>query len=130
MWTVSLHLEHLFLSWYAPFVSNFFFCCACGLWLSLPWFLQLICLGFQSGLLFLYLPAGNSVCWCLNRLICIACGSPATCFIWCAAALELPNFLASCCTLLTVNFSRSTLPSLMVLEMNSSSLRKNQKISL
>ena len=50
--------------------------------------------------------------WCLSRLICTACGSPATCFIWCVVALELSNFLVSCCTLLAGNFSRSMLPSL------------------
>ena len=84
----------------------------------------------MGGLFFLYLPAGNSVCWCLRRFICTACGSPATYLIWHAVALEFSRFLASCLTLLAGNFSRSTLPSLMVLETNSSSLRKNQKMSL
>ena len=45
-------------------------------------------------------------------------------------AFELSSFLASCCTLLAGNFSKSTLPSLMVLDTNSSSLRKNQNMSL
>ena len=83
--------------------------------------------GLPKWSFFLYLLAGNSVHWCLSKLICAACGSPATCFIWCVVALELSNFLASCCTLLAGNFSRSTLPSLMVLETDSSSLRKKNK---
>ena len=130
MCTESPHLEHLDLSLCTPFVSNLFLVCACKWYPSLPWHLWFDCLGFMGGLFFLYFPAGNSVCWCLRRLICAACGSPATCLIWCTVALELSSFLASCLTLLAGIFSRSTLPSLMVFETNSSSLKKNQKMSL
>ena len=49
--------------------------------------------------------------------------------IWFTVALELSIFLASCLTLLSGNFSRSTLLSFMVLDTNSSSCRKNQKMS-
>ena len=68
--------------------------------------------------------------WCLIRLICAACASPATCLIWHAVALELSILFASCLTLLAGNMSKSTFPSLMVLKTNSSSCRKNQKMSL
>ena len=74
-------------------------------------------------------PAEIFVCWCLIKLICTACESPATCLIWHAVALELSIFFASCLTLLAWNFSRSTLLSFMVLDTNSSSCRKNQKMS-
>ena len=56
-----------------------------------------------------------------ERLICAACGSPATCLIC--------LFLASWCTLLVKNVSRSKLPSLIVWDTNSSSFKKNQNIS-
>ena len=82
------------------------------------------------GFLFLYLPFGSSVHWCLIRWIWVACISPATCLIYLAVALELSYFFASWYTLLAGNLSRSLLPSFMVLETNSSSLRKNQNISL
>ena len=78
----------------------------------------------------MYFPAGNSVHWCLSRLICITCGSPTTCFMWCTVALELSILFASWHTLFVVNLSKSTHPSLMVFETNSSSCRKNQKMSL
>ena len=68
--------------------------------------------------------------WCLSRLICAVCWSPATCFIWHAVVLELSILFASCHTLLAGNLSKSMLPSLMILDTNSSSCRKNQKISL
>ena len=69
------------------------------------------------------------MCWWPIRLICAACGSPAACLICLALALELSIFLASCHTLLARNFSRSTLPSLISLDTNSSSFIKNQNIS-
>ena len=62
-------------------------------------------------------------------LICATCWSPATCLMCLALALELSIFLESWCTLLAGNFSRSTLPSLMVLDKKSSSFIKNQNIS-
>ena len=45
-------------------------------------------------------------------------------------AFELSSFFTSCHTLLAGNFSKSTLPSLMVLDTNSLSRRKNQNMSL
>ena len=45
-------------------------------------------------------------------------------------ALELSIFFASCHTLLAGNLSKSTLPSLIVLDTNPSPHRKNQKMSL
>ena len=68
--------------------------------------------------------------WHLRRLICAACGSPATCLIWHAVALKLSILFASYHTLLAGNLSKSTSPSLMVLDTNSSSHRKKQKMSL
>ena len=68
--------------------------------------------------------------WCLRRLICAACGSHAACLIWHAVALELSIIFASWCTWLAGNLSKSTLLPLIVLDTNSSSGRKNQKISL
>ena len=47
-----------------------------------------------------------------------------------ALDLDDSRFLASCLTLLARNFSRSMLESLIASETNSSSLRKNQTISL
>ena len=79
---------------------------------------------------FLYLPFDSSVHWCLMRWIWVACISLATCFICLAMAFELSYFFASWHTLLAGNLSRSTLPSFMVLETNSSSCRKNQNMSL
>ena len=69
-------------------------------------------------------------CWCLRRSICAACGSPATCLMWHAVALELSMRFASCHTLLAGNLSKSTLPLVIVLDTNSSSHRKNKKMSL
>ena len=47
----------------------------------------------------------------------------------CTVAFELSNFFANCQTLLAGNLSRSTLPSVMVLDMKSSSCKKNLKMS-
>ena len=56
---------------------------------------------------------------------------PCHLFYMACGGLTLSNFLASCHTLLSGNFSRLTLPSLMALETNSSSFRKKkQKMSL
>ena len=65
--------------------------------------------------------AGRSVCWCCIRLVC------ATCLMCLVVTFELSIFLASCLTLLAENLSRSIVLSFMVLDTNSSSLRKNQK---
>ena len=108
---------------------------ACGqnfLKLTWCWFSALlwwVCLCLTTGFLFLCFPGGSSVCWYHMRLTCTVSGSPATCLMCLAVALELPIFLASWCTLLAANFSRSTPPSLIVLDTNSSSHRKNWNIS-
>ena len=73
----------------------------------------------------------TSVCWCLRRLICMQPGrSPATCLMWYTVALELSILLARWHTLLVGNLSKCIPPSLMALDTNSSSLKKNQKMSL
>ena len=59
---------------------------------------------------------GYSVHWCLNKLICVACGSPDTCLIHFAVDLEDSNFFASCLTLLAGNLSKCILESLIVLD--------------
>ena len=71
---------------------------------------------------------GSSVLWCHIRLIWVACGSLATCLMCHAVAFELSNFFANWQTLLLENFSRSTLPSVMILDTKSSSHRKNQSM--
>ena len=76
------------------------------------------------GFCFLYLTFDSSVCWCLIRWIWVACISPATCLIC------LAYFFASWYTLLAGNLSRSTVPSFIALDTNSSSCRKNQNMSL
>ena len=53
--------------------------------------------------------------------------SLATCLMCLTVTFELSIFLASCFTSLAGNLSRSILLSFMVLDKNSSSLRKNQK---
>ena len=50
--------------------------------------------------------------------------------MWCTVALELSILFASWHTLLAGNLSKSTPPSLKVLDTNSSSHKKNQKMSL
>ena len=87
-----------------------------------------ICL-FIDLLFLLCLIVGSSILWCLRRLIWVACGSPATCLMWHAVALELSNFSISCLTLLAGDMSKSILSSVMVLDMKSSSHKKNLKIS-
>ena len=62
----------------------------------------------------------NLCCW----------GSLAAALMCLMVDLEDSIFLESCLTLLTGNLSVSMLESLMVLETNSSSFKKNQKISL
>ena len=74
------------------------------------------------GLLFLlHLLVGSCVHWCHIKLIWAAFGSPATCLMWHAVAFALSNFFTSCFTLLVGNLSKSTLPSVMVLDTKSSS---------
>ena len=127
IWAESLHLEHLPLFWCAPLTSNHFLCW-CGTWeLSLPCCLWFDCLDLRDDFFFLHFPAGNSVHWCLSRLISTACGAPATCFIWHTVALELSIHFASCHTLLAGNLSKSTLPSLIVLDTNLHHIGKTRK---
>ena len=92
-------------------------------WWSLLYILMLhlFLLGWRFLLLVLAICSG---------LIWVAWGSPATCLMCLALALELSIFLAGWCTLLAGNLSRSMVPSLIILETNSSSFRKNQQISL
>ena len=71
-----------------------------------------------------------SVLWCPSKFTWAACGS-LDIFLMCLAVdLDDSNLLASCLTLLAEHFSRLMLESLIVLETNSSSLRKNQNVLL
>ena len=127
-WAESPHLLHLSLFLWANLGSKLFLYWLGGLWST---FLCCTCFCLVGvSFFFLYLPFGNSVCWWHIKLIWATWGSPATCLICLAVALELSIFLASWHTLLVGNLSRSTLPSLIVLETKSSSSGKNQKISL
>ena len=78
---------------------------------------------------YLHFPDESSMCWCLIKLICASCGSPAICLMCLAVAFELSILFTSCLTLLAGSFSKSTSPSFMVLDTNSSSCKKNQNIS-
>ena len=62
-----------------------------------------------------------------NKCTCVACGSFDACLMYFAVDLEDSNFFASCLTLLAGNLSKSKLESFIVLETNSSSLRKKPK---
>ena len=88
----------------------------------LPWFKCFCFLKFPG--------RGISVCWYLIKCVWVACGSLATHLMYLAVALEHSIFLASWCTLLEGNLFKSMSLSSMVFLTNSSSLRKNQKISL
>ena len=121
---VSLHLLSLS-SWLNLLLTcgNLSLCLfsCCYLWLP--------CLDLNDFLCFLWnLLGDNSVHWCLNKFTCVACGSLDICLMCLAVDLEDSNFLASCLTLLAGNLSRSILESLRVLDTNSSSLRKKQKM--
>ena len=110
--------------------SYVFFYCHKVSWPDLLLDLQESCMFFAYQLVF------SSYCVCLwealfsgvslNK-IWVACRSQATCLIWCTVAFELLNFFASCQTLLAGNLSRSTLPSVTVLDTKFSSCKKNQK---
>ena len=134
-WLVSPHLEHLL---WLPEGGSLF---EVGRkWLPLifwPWCrsflhdgLLLPCLGLVWDFFFLYLCWGSSVLWWCSKLIWATWGSPDTCFICLTVAFELSNFLANWHILLTGNLLTLMLPSLMVLDTKSSSLRKNQNMSL
>ena len=114
---------------------NFLFACGIHLfalsccWCSC-WFLGLACLSLNF-LCFLWnLLCGSSVHWCLIRLNFAACGSWETCLMCFAVDLDDSSFLANCLTLLAGNLSKSMLESLIVFDTKSSSLRKNQNMSL
>ena len=91
---------------------------------------MLSCLDLKGFCFLLNLLGGSSVCWWYIRFICAAWRLLATCLICLAVALELSIFFTSCLTLLAGNLFRSVLLSFIVFETNSSSLRKNQKLSL
>ena len=127
----SPHFWHLSLFLWTFFESKLFLLWYEGIGcLSLASFLWLGGLGFTYNFFFLCLLAWRSVCWCHIRLICTTWGSHATCVMCLVVAFKLSIFLASCLTLFAGNLSRSILLSFMVLDTNSSYLRKNQKISL
>ena len=121
----SLHLEHLSLLVRACLGSNLLL--YGGTCYSLVWHLWMGCLDLKAFLL--CLPGGRSVHWCLIRLISAALGSLPTCLMCHAVALDASIVFASCLTLLAGNLSRSILLSLMVLDTNASSFKKNQKMS-
>ena len=67
----------------------------------------------------------------MSHQIDLSClGSLAICLMCLAVAFEVSIFFASCLTMLAGNLPRSMLLSLIVLETNSSSFKKNQKMSL
>ena len=101
-----------------------------SLWYSFILFILLLIFvaDLNDFLCFLWdLLGGNSVHWYISKLICVACGSLDTCLMCLAVDLEDSNFFASYLTLLAGNLSRSILESLIVLDTNSSSLRKKPK---
>ena len=77
--------------------SYVFFYCHRFLVLVFAWFSGVLYgFGLPVYLVFLLcLFVGNSVLWCLIKLIWGACRSPATCLIWCAVAFELSSLFAS-----------------------------------
>ena len=97
--------------------------------ISLPAFLWLGCLDLTNGFLFSCFPDERSLCWYPIRLICTACGLPATPLVCLAVAFELSILFTGCLTLLAGKFSKSTLPSFMVLDTKSPLGKKNQSIS-
>ena len=107
-------------------VSKFFFLYGACYWLAsfeYPMFLDLVFLNCFCFDLF----GGISVLWYLNKFTWMACGSLDTCLMCLVVDLEDSHFLASCLTLLAGNISRSMLESLIILETNSSFLRKKPK---
>ena len=130
MWGVSPHLWHLS-SWLVCSCLNLSFSCDnLSVFISSCWYLELVGLGLNF-LCFLWnLLGGSSVHWCLSKCTCVACGLFDTCLMYFAVDLDHCSFFANCLTLLAGNLSRSILESFIVLETNSSSLRKNLKMSL
>ena len=82
MWGVSPHLWHLSA---CLFFSGLYFSCSCGglsISFSSCWYLYLNGFGFYF-LWFLWcLLGGNSVCWCLSKCTCMACGSFEACLMY------------------------------------------------
>ena len=122
-----------FMTSFCLFCSGLYFSCSCGglsISFSSCWYLYLNDFDFDF-LWFLWcLLGGNSVCWWFSKCSCAACGSFDACLMYFAVDLEDSNFFASCLTLLAGNLSKSRFESFIVLKTNSSSLRKNQKMSL
>ena len=130
IWGVSPHLWHIF-SWLLCSCLNISFSCGIlSFFLSSCWYLWLFDFGFNFLCFLWYLLGGTSVHWCLSKFTCVACGSFATCLMYFAVDSCDSSFFANCLTLLAGNLSRSMLESFIVLETNSSSLRKKQKMSL
>ena len=125
-WAESPHLGHLSLYLCASLGSKFLLNlldagCSAFLWWD--------CLGLMPCFLFLFFPDESSVHWQHSKLIWAAYGSLVTCLMCLVVAFELSNFFASWHTLLAGNLSRSTLPSLIVLETKSPSFMKNHNMS-
>ena len=116
--------EHPSLLVCAWFGSNFI---KGGLWFLclLEYLLWLFDLDLWECCFHLALFGGRSVLWCLIRLTCSTWGSLATALMCLVVDFEDSIFLASCLTLLDGNLSKSMLESLMVLQTNSSSFKKN-----
>ena len=120
----SPHYEHLSLLWRAWFGSNLFLWGGTWWVCSLEYLFWPFDLGLWSCCLCLLLLGGRSVLWCLTRFTCAAWGSLATCLMCLVVDFEDSIFLASHCSLLAGNLSKSIFESLMVLETNSSSFKK------
>ena len=109
-------------SWHQSFSCNGF---ACHLYHSCDWVVYASQRIFSSCACLLGgLYVGASLNWWATW------GSLATCLMCLAVTFELSIFFATCLILLVGNLSRSMLPSLIVFETNSSSFKKNQKMSL
>ena len=102
-----------------------------GLWFlcSLEYLLWLSDLDLWECCSHLALLGERSVLWYLIRLTCATWGSLATALMCLAVDFIDSIFLVNYLTLLAGSLSKSVLESLMVLETNSSSFKKNQKIS-
>ena len=115
--------------WCAWLGSNLFFWGGI-LWLcSLEYLLWLFKLDLWEYCFLVLLLGGRSVLWCLIRFTWDTWGSLATCLICLVVDFEDSIFLACCLTLPVGNFSQIYIWIINVLETNSSSFRKNQKIS-
>ena len=127
MWFESPHFWHLSLFLYTFLVSKLFWSAI------LPVTCVILVTGWSrlnKGLPLLVL-AWWEVCALMSHQIDLShLGSLATCLMHLVVAFELSILYTSCLILFVGNMSRSILLSLIVLETNSSSLRKNQKMPL